>query len=121
MDDIKYYEPESVDMRFADDVFVKMIKFPDEVPAAANQHKHEFDHTSVVLGTFLVLIGDSEGIPDNPAVVRLGGPGDSSMVVVEAGRFHRFICLTPGGMLMCIHRLHDGELAIAQEAPKHME
>lgn len=110
MDDLvlepSYREPD-VELRQADGVFVKVISFDISRPSVGDQHAHDYDHTSVVLGPFAVMIGDENGIPDEAPAVLIGGVGQPRSIVIHAHRMHRFVSLMPGGILLCIHRDHE--------------
>lgn len=108
-------EPQSREFKLADDIFIKAIRFDEHKPSVGNQHMHKYEHVSVVLGPFAVHIGDEEGIRDDAEVVLLGGPGQPMMITIEAHKFHRFVSLAPGGILLCIHNTHGAHRPIVQK------
>lgn len=102
----EWITPTSIEYREADDIHVKAIRFHEELPSVGDQHMHKFDHVSVVVGPFRVVIGDENGIPDNAPHFDIGGKGQPFSIRVPAGRFHRFVSLRPGGILLCITNTH---------------
>jgi hypothetical protein len=102
----EWLTPVSIEYREADDIHIKAIRFHEELPSVGDQHMHKFDHISVVVGPFRVFIGDEHGIPDNARSFDIGGKGQPFSIRVPAGRFHRFVSLNPGGILLCISNSH---------------
>jgi len=94
-------EPD-IEFREADNVFVKVNTFLTQRPSVREMHKHAYSHVSVFLGRFRVFLGDADGIPFAAPYVDVGGPGQPQSLTIEAGRYHRIMCLSPGGKLMCI-------------------
>ena len=94
-------EPD-IEFREAGDVFVKVNTFLTTRVSIRDMHKHSHSHVSVFLGRFRVFIGDEDGIPFDAEVISVGGPGQPQSLTIEANRFHRIMCLEPGGKLMCI-------------------
>lgn len=94
-------EPD-IEFRDADGVFVKVNTFSTLRPSVREMHKHKHSHVSVFLGRFRVYIGDANGIAWDAPYVDCGGLGQPQSLTIAAGRYHRILCLQPGGKLMCI-------------------
>lgn len=108
-------QPTVTEIQLADDMFVKAIRF-HKAGDVGNQHKHAYDHVSVVTGPMMVWIGDEQGIRDDAPFFKIGEQGAPSSITVPAHRFHRFAALQDGVILLCIHRLHDGKVAVEEYA-----
>lgn len=94
----------TVEVNSADGIFVHMERFPQRPYCVGNQHKHDIEHLSVVMGRFLVWVGDQTGIKDTVQPIKLGWEGGDVSIVVEAHKFHRFLSVDPGGILTCIFK-----------------
>jgi len=110
--------PHTIEFADADGIHVKAIRFDQDVPSVGDQHMHQHDHVSVVLGPFRVFVGDDKGIPAECEHFDIGGYGQPCTITIKAHRFHRFVSLNPGGILLCISNHHgtQGQL-IEKYAP----
>ena len=107
-----------IEFQHADDIFVKIIRFDPLRASMASQHKHEYDHISVVLGPFRVWHGDEHGVSEDSPSDFVGDIGQPASIMIPAHKFHRFVSLRGGGMLLCISREHDGDGQQIEERAK---
>lgn len=98
--------PPDVEFAEADNIHVKTIRFRGDLPSVGDQHMHAHEHVSVVVGPFRVFIGDEHGIPMDAEHFDIGDRGQPCTIRVPAHRFHRFVSLRPGGILLCISNHH---------------
>lgn len=94
-------------------IYIKTWTVPDR-GTLLPQHAHEFDHISfVVSGVVRVWAGDEQ----------LGDFAGPRAVKIVAGVFHRFLTLSDGVTIACIHNADhaEGEPPVAAEHLLEME
>ncbi len=99
-------QPETVDIKMADGVFVKSIRVPDAFTLIP-QHSHLYDHTSMLAVGSVRVWADEKLLGDFIA---------PHGILIKAKVKHRFLTLVPGTLIYCIHNLsHTGEIEVDDE------
>ena len=100
------HQPEEVDIKLTDDLFIKTVVVPD-AGTIIPTHSHEHAHVTLLsVGSMRVTVdGDEVGVfTASPRPVA---------ILVKAHAMHNFTTLTPGVVYSCIHALHGtDEVAI---------
>jgi quercetin dioxygenase-like cupin family protein len=108
------HQPETVSLTIYAGIYYKVWRVPD-ADTLIPQHSHAFGHLTAVLQGMVRVWRDDEHIGDfmAPATVR-----------IPAHAVHRFLTLTPGCLLACIHNatdLEDGEPNVFAEHNLELE
>jgi quercetin dioxygenase-like cupin family protein len=74
--------------------------------AAAVQHRHAFDHATLLARGRVRVVTDGEQM-------EFSAP---RIIVIERGRHHGFLALEDDTVLYCVHALHEGEAMPEVEA-----
>jgi len=86
------------DIRFVDNVFVKMIPL-SKVGDKVQGHAHVFDHITLLsVGSVLMKHDNGEATHTAPC-----------LIVTPKGITHEFTSLTDFSLLCCIHAVRDGD------------
>jgi hypothetical protein len=86
------------DIRFVDNVFVKMIPLA-KVGDKVQGHAHVFDHITLLsVGSVLMKHDNGEATHTAPC-----------LIVTPKGITHEFTSLTDFSLLCCIHAIRDGD------------
>lgn len=92
-------QPYGVEIHTADGCFVKQISIPKKGSVVA-QHKHHWDHTSVLAYGSVILWKD--GV--------INGRYDAPQgILIKAGVAHSFQTVTDNTVILCIHGIHSEE------------
>jgi len=96
------------DIRFVDNVFVKMIPLA-KVGDKVQGHAHVFDHITLLsVGSVLMKHDNGEATHTAPC-----------LIVTPKGITHEFTSLTDFSLLCCIHAIRDGD-GIDDVAPQEI-
>lgn len=98
------HQPETVSVTIYGGVFYKVWRVPD-ADTLVPQHSHDYDHMTCILQGLVRVWRDDEWVGDFLA------PGT---IRIPAHCKHRFLTLTPGVVLACVHREDTAE-AVAEE------
>lgn len=99
-------QPWQVDIKIADDIFVKSILIP-RANTFIPQHAHTYDHLS------MLAVGTVEVWKNGKAFGVFTAP---SGILIEANAKHTFKSLTDNVLLYCIHNVaRTGEVDVAEE------
>jgi quercetin dioxygenase-like cupin family protein len=86
---------EEMDLQIVDNVFVKSTIVKEGT--YLKQHRHEFDHMTVIAhGSVRMWVND----------IWSGDFKAPDMILVVADKSHSFVALTDA-TIMCVHRIHD--------------
>lgn len=89
----------------ADGIMLKQISLPKSgmlVP----QHAHHFDHVTMVASGGLCAWAGDEFLGDFVAPIG---------IFIRANVKHKFLTLMDNTVIYCVHRLRDGQIAVAEE------
>jgi hypothetical protein len=102
------HQPETVDIKVVNGVFVKATHFP-VAGMIAPQHAHDFTHLSYIAAGSARVFADDECLGEFRA---------PSSVVIGARVKHRFEITSADTVVLCIHnadRLENGEPPVFEE------
>lgn len=95
---------QEIEFRTADGMFIKQMKL-GPVGTIVGQHKHKWDHTTLLAVGSLMVWADKQGI-EIPKLYRA-----PAIIFIPRETFHKFQSMTDNVVIYCIHNLH-GELAV---------
>lgn len=93
-------------------IFLKTWTIPDAWTMVP-QHSHEFPHITLLVSGSIRAWRDGDSLGDfhAPATLKIG-----------AGTSHKFLSLTPGVVLACVHAVGDaGDVAVRAEHVLELE
>jgi len=104
------HQPETASVTVYAGIFFKVYRIPD-ADTLIPQHSHEWDHLTAILQGLVRVWRDDEWVGDflAPATVR-----------IPAGCKHKFLTLTPGAVIACVHRDDTAE-AVREEHALELE
>ena len=93
-------QPLSVEMKFADGIFVKSIHV-HEAGTSVPQHSHAYDHLSLLAAGTISVREDGVWVGEHSA---------PHILVIKAGVKHLFTALTDGVVIFCVHNTSRAEV-----------